>query len=255
MPRLHNTKNKRFAFRSKPNSLRSLTLCSLFFIAFNSLAETPKPFIATYNANYNGINISATRSLKATTDQLLELRFEAKSWLANITEFSRFHWSDAGNLTPQQYQYQRKGLGRERQANLTFNWNDNTVVNDVQGKSWSMNLPEVALDKLGYQLQLRNDLINQRPLSSYKVADGGRLKTYKFKNMGSELLNTTIGPLRSTKIERVREDSKRTTQIWLADDWDFLIIKLQQTEKNGKKYEINLTHATVNGQTISGLTH
>jgi hypothetical protein len=254
MPCVQSKSIKRFSLQAQLISLRSLTLCALFFVAFNSLAATPQPFIATYNANYSGINVSAVRSLKATSDQLLELRFEAKSWIASITEFSQFRWSEAGNLTPQHYTYERKGLGRERQANLTFNWDDKTVINDVQGKSWSMDLPEVVLDKLGYQLQLRNDLINQRPLASYKVADGGRLKTYQFKHMGSELLNTSIGPLKTTKVERVREDSKRTTQIWFADDWDYLIIKLQQTEKDGKKYEINLTHATVNGQTISGLT-
>jgi hypothetical protein len=259
------TREKKIVMRRRFNIIKPCLyyLACLAMASFStaSSADTPKPFVATYQANYSGIKVTATRSLKLLDTQLMELRFEARSWLANIQEYSQFNWrndinkNSTGNnhLTPQHYNYQRKGLGKDRHANLTFDWPNKKVTNDVQGKRWSMALPELAMDKLGYQLQLRHDLINQQPLTAYKIADGGRLKTYKFERISNEVLNTPLGKINTTKIRRVREDSERTTQIWFANDWDYLIVKLQQTEKDGKQYEINLINASIDNQIVTGL--
>lgn len=218
----------------------------------HSAAELPMPFNAVYKAEYGSLTITATRSLQRLSDNSMELRFAAKSWLARIEEVSQFQWNTEGQLVPKRYHYQRSGLGRDRQALLNFDWQNQKVVNNVQNKPWSMDLPQAALDKLSYQLQLRHDLINDKQNMSYKIADGGRLKTYDFKVLGEETLSTPLGQLNAVKVERIRKNAKRTTHLWLAKDWNHLVVRIRQTEKNGKHYEINIASAELNGKPVTG---
>ncbi len=231
-----------------------LLLSCLVFMTFSVLAsEKPKPFTATYETSFSGLPITAVRSLKNLDNGQQELRFTAKSWLASIEEFSHFTWSKEGNLVPQLYEYHREGLGRDRHAVLSFDWEDNKVTNNVQNKPWVMELPELALDKLSYQEQLRRDLINDKPAMRYAVADGGRIKHYLFKTMGEEVLETPIGKFHTIKVKRVREkNNNRITYLWLAKDWNYLLIRINQRKKNGKPYEITLANAEIEGIPVKG---
>lgn len=214
-------------------------------------ASLPKPFVAKYEARYSGIGITATRSLQPLANNTQQLRFHAKSWLAEIEEISQFKWSNEGQIIPEQYSYERTGLGRDRHALLNFDWSTKTVVNNVQHKPWSMQIPDLALDKLSYQLQLRHDLINHKSQMSYHIADGGHLKTYEFEVLGQEPLETKIGKLNTVKVKRIRENTTRVTYLWLAQDWDYLVVKIQQQEDD-QDYEINLTSARLDGVEVQG---
>lgn len=216
-------------------------------------AEQPKDFSAIYAAKIHGFQVMATRELKTLADGKKKLSFKAKSWLASIEESSEFDWSEQAQLVPNNYQYHRTGLGKDRHAALTFDWHNKRVTNDVQNKPWEMPIQEKVLDKLSYQVQLRSDLINQRPVLSYQVADGGRLKTYQFEVLGEEVLTTPLGQFHTVKVKRTRSSRKyRETYLWLAKDWDYLLVRLQQIEKGGARYEINLAQAELAGKTVKG---
>ena len=68
--------------------------------------------------------------------------------------------------------------------------------------------------------------------------------------IASEVLTTSLGPLNTTKLRRVvNQDKKRETIIWLADDWEFLIVKLSHLE-NGDSHELNITKGQIAGRDI-----
>ncbi|MNJ81708.1 hypothetical protein D3C77_806400 [compost metagenome] len=47
--------------------------------------------------------------------------------------------------------------------------------------------------------------------------------------------------------------SSRKTVLWFAKDWDFLLVRLHQVEKDGKEYQIMLKEGEVNGKQVQGL--
>lgn len=214
-------------------------------------AAQPQPFRADYKAQFNDITVTATRSLTPLEGGEQLFSFKAETWLATLLESSQFRWSEDSTLVPQKYHYQRSVFGKKRKAILNFNWQKMTVVNNVQEHSWSMSIPLMVQDKLSYQLQLRSDLLNNKSSLKYHIADGGHLKTYLFETMGEEVLNTPVGPLHTIKIKKVNAKGKRrTTYIWMAKNWDFLLVKLQQTERDGKTYSIHLLNAEIAGQQV-----
>lgn len=224
----------------------------LFSLAFLSHASLPQPFKATYKAKYRGISVTAVRTMEVLKDGSYLYSFVADSLIADLKETSQFRWSDSINIIPLRYTYERSVFGRDRSAEIIFDWDKNRVTNNVEGKPWHMSIPLNTLDKLSYQLQLRADLINGKALSEYDVADGGKLKKYGFEVIGEESLKTRAGRFEVVKVRRLREeDEERQTVIWFAKNWDYLVVRLQQ-EEDDKSYEIDLVSATVNGREVKG---
>ena len=62
------------------------------------------------------------------------------------------------------------------------------------------------------------------------------------------------GLIDAIKVERVRDPTKsaRKTVLWFAKDWDFLLVRLHQVEKDGKEYQIMLKEGEVNGRKVVG---
>ncbi|MNQ74052.1 hypothetical protein D3C85_888010 [compost metagenome] len=87
------------------------------------------------------------------------------------------------------------------------------------------------------------------------MLDGDEIETYDFRVLGEERVNTKAGVVDAIKVERVRDptQSSRKTVLWFAKDWDFLLVRLHQVEKDGKEYQIMLKEGEVNGKQVQGL--
>nr|WP_255775714.1 DUF3108 domain-containing protein [Microbulbifer sediminum] len=202
-----------------------------------------EPFSATYSASYNGIKVKAERKLSGNGDDW-RLDFRADSFLADIREHSRFSLSDS-RITPRHYEYHRTGLGRNRHTALNFE--DGRVVNISEPDRTLENPPGAIHDKISYQLQLALDVAAGKEDLVYQVADGKRVRTYRFAVTGTETLQTPLGPVDTVKVERVREEgADRSTYIWFAPTWNHALVKLMQ-EENGETYQISLTKFSTPG--------
>jgi hypothetical protein len=220
----------------------------------------PTPFRAIYTAEYAGIPVfvEGIRELTKLNDKEYILTNSVDSWLGSITEKSNFTWHAGDQLIPQEYRYRRRGMGRKRDAILKFDWSKHQVLNDVQSKPWKMTIPDGSMDKLGYQVKMRADLqqhysqSTEKPNLSYLIADGGRVKTYNFELLGEEDIDTPVGRLSTIKVARLRKNDKRSTIFWLAKDWQFLLVRLEQTDSGNSSLNLFLKKATVNGTVVKG---
>ena len=78
-----------------------------------------------------------------------------------------------------------------------------------------------------------------------------KIKNFSFQMVGFEVLNTQVGSLRTVKIEQIeKKKHKKKTYIWFAKDYDYLLVRLKQTQKDGQTYQIDLTAADINGKTL-----
>lgn len=218
-------------------------LLGLLLPALASQAAPLVPFKAYYEGDFEvGMRLKgeAVRELERLEDGQWRLSVKASTLLARSSESSRFQLHQA-RIRPLHYHYQRKVLGKKREATLSFDWDALSVLNEVKKIPWSMTIPADAHDKLSYQLQLRHDLAAGATELSYAVADGGRLKTYRFEVLGKETIQSPAGDFVSLKVQRVRdEDNDRETLIWFAPERDYAIVRLLQVEPDGKRYELLL---------------
>ena len=231
-----------------------LFACALFALPFAQAADL-QPFSASYTADWKQLPMSGTaeRSLTKEANGVWKLSFKASMMIASLTEESTLTL-DKDTLLPQSYHFERGGLGKAKKADLDFDWTNKMVTGTDRGDAVKIPLNRGMVDKSTYQLALQHDVASGKKTMSYQVVDDGEVDTYDFRVLGAEKVDTKAGKIDAIKVERVRDptQSKRTTVLWFAKDWDYLLVRLQQVETDGKEYNIMLLDGTVNGKAVKG---
>lgn len=235
--------------------MRSALLMILALFTANALAVEVKPFSASYTADWKQMPVSgsAERSLVDLGDGRWELTFKASMLVAGVSEISTFK-ADGEVLQPLTYHYNRSGLGSSKEIQHTFDWPNKTVTGSDRGDPVNLPLNRGMLDKSTYQQALQEDIASGKTSMSYQVVDGDEIEVYDFRVLGEEVVRTKAGLIDAIKVERVRDptQSSRKTLLWFAKDWDYLLVRLHQVEKDGKEYQIMLKDGKVDGRDVVG---
>lgn len=210
------------------------------------------PYSATYSASMSkGIKLNGAgkRELKDQGNGAWLYRTEVDSFIADINESLIFNWEN-GQIVPLRYRYELSGLMiSNRKQSIDFDWEAGVATGDYRGDEFRLELKENALDPLGYQLQLRQDLKAGKREMTYNVIDKGDYDDERFAVLDEETLTLNGRSMSALKAEKVREsDSKRETLMWFNPTRNYLLVRLQQVEPDGSEYELRLKDATIQPQ-------
>jgi len=235
--------------------MRRALLLALAVLALPVQALELKPFSASYTADWKQVPVSGTaqRSLEKLDAGAWRLDFEASMLVASFNERSTFK-VEGDRFVPQSYRLKRSGLGKGKTIKYDFDWTAKQVVGEDRGDPVKLPLNTGLLDKSTYQIALQQAVAAGEQSMSYQVVDGDEVETYDFRVLGEEPVSTKAGQVDAIKVERVRDptQSKRQTILWFAKDWDYLLVRLHQIEKDGKEYQIMLEEGTVDGKRVKG---
>lgn len=235
---------------------RALALAALLALpGLSSSAMALESFSASYTADFQPVPVSGTaeRSLQKNSDGSWHLQFRASMLVAGLSEDSQFRY-EKQHFQPLSYQFNRSGLGKSKQINLQFDWTAQQITGTDRDKPLRLPLKAGVLDKSTYQLALQQDVAAGKTSMSYQVMDGRGIDTYDFRVQGKEQVQIATGQVEAIKVERVRDPAKssRQTTLWFAPQWDYLLVRLHQTETDGKEYRIMLQQGQVNGKPVQG---
>lgn len=239
---------------SKPALL--LVLAGLFLNSASG-AEITQSYEASYKASFKGVNATATRSLQEISDREFELRSSIKlkllgATVSRIREKSLFSREDE-QIKPAYYEYKQSGLGK-RLRSVRFDWESQSAESLKNAQPSELSLSGHELDELSYFLHLRQAVSKGEQDILFPVADGDEIKDYHYRVVGEEVVDTPLGRLNSIKLARIRDqDSPRRTELWLAKDWDYLLIKMIQEEEDAR-YELYIDEAVIGGRQVTALS-
>ena len=222
-------------------------------------AAPPRTFTATYNASYEGISAGAQRSLtfdeatgQYTLSSTVELTLFGSS-LSRIDERSDFLWVEEQPL-PQHYEFVQTGFGA-RKRTVDFDHAKqlaNFTINDQRGQ---LMLDGPAFDDLSGYLVAKEQLTQGKTEARFDVVDRGEIREHYYKIVNRVTLDTPLGRIKAVHLERIRgEDSARKTEIWLAPDHDYLLLKLVQTEPGGDTIQLSIRSATLGEHELTAAT-
>ncbi len=216
-----------------------------------------KPFEARYEARAMGMRAKAYRTLQLVEGEVYRLQNSVTLTLlgatvGSVAESSEFRWL-AGDLIPLQYRYDQTGIS-SRSESVDFDWASNVAQSTYKDESWSLPLQPGIMDKLSYGTRMGRDISTGGLTEvSYNIVDAEDIEVHLYRVTAEEVLSTPAGNLNTLRIERIRDPgSSRKTTVWLAKDWGYLLVRLEQVSDSGTT-ELELESATVDGQALMGL--
>ncbi|WP_211825784.1 DUF3108 domain-containing protein [Kistimonas asteriae] len=234
--------------------MKHLLLASLLaFAPTTGMAATQAPlaFEASYSATMGNIPMDGTaeRKLLRQPDGTWQLTFNAEMLFYSFSEQSRFTLDENNRIQPISYQLKKGALGKDRQASVKFDWKRKQADSREDNDQWELAIQPGDLDKISYQLQLQEDMRQGRKDLHYQVVNEDERDDYQFLVENEETLQTPLGPVKTIRLKMQRDNNKRQTWIWLAKEWNYMLVKLRQVEKN-KEYVISLKEASIEGKAL-----
>jgi hypothetical protein len=216
------------------------------FLSTAATALALPDFEARYRLEQHNLRIG-TASIALQTDgqghYLYKFHSKPSRWISWFAD-NQLHESSRGKIInsgirPQRYDYERSG-DNQRIASLSFDWQSMRVENDVAGSHWEMDIPPGTHDKLATQLGMMIALGEDRHDVTFTVADGGTLKEYRYRVVGTEVLELPAGTFRTLKVAKLRKDIEQETIIWFAPALHYLPVRIWRRDSDDEEYQSDL---------------
>ena len=228
--------------------IRTFAIYGLFFVSPHALSNVNKAILTNtdlieYEAHYivyrKGDEAgTAVRALSKTNENLYKLMFKTNAskyfYAINTQEFSEFLY-DSEHLKPIKYMGEDKRTFKKAKSQIiAFDYEKGRVLGDNAATQWSLPLEANVFDPLLVIEKLRFDIQNKIRKLEYLVYDKSSVKAYTFEHSGREIIQTSMGPIDTVKVSRVRKNSSRKTHFWLSVKHNFIPFRVEQ-EKEGKE--------------------
>lgn len=215
----------------------------------------PTPFELHFNSRVKGMQVSAQQSL-TLENGIYQLQQITKAPLISIEEKSTFRLDENFNIIPLSYDYQRSVFGTKLNRKNRFS-DDLTTATYQENKKpiITINTPANITDELSFIIPIQQWLKSRKTdetTLNLHVLDEKRVREHQYQVLGTEWLDTNLGWINTTIIERVRTNNDKKTRIWLANDWDYLVIKMQHIDEDEGQQTIVLNHGKLLQEEIVG---
>lgn len=227
--------------------LTGILLLATALLAPAVQAATLPDFEASYILKRGSLRIgTSTIALQTEVDggYLYKSHSWPSRWLSWLLK-DQLHESSRGSITPagirpDKYHYLRSGGSRELEQNLSFDWDEKTVRNHVEGSLWKMDIPAGTIDKLASQLGVMLALQQDKKDVTFNIADDGELEEYRYQVVDHETLEVPAGTFATVKIAKLHGNKKRKTHVWCAPALNYLPVRIWQRETDDSEYTSDL---------------
>jgi hypothetical protein len=235
---------------------KALVLSFMLGLCAGSQAEPVREFTADYRAKYGAFQANAHRELRQDGENAylmtssIALTLLGKN-LSSIHEQSSLEVTDANtSLRPLAYHYRQQGLGK-RQRSIQFDWHLNQAI-AAEGKHEAiLPLAPGYTDNLTAYLEIARQLELGRKDIHYTGIEKGEVKAFHFQVEDEVVLPTPLGNINTIQLTKIRDEkSNRQTSLWLAPEWEYLLVKLVQSEPGEKRLQLELTSANIDGKPL-----
>ena len=201
-------------------------LFALIFAINVSSSDIPY-YSAKYKFESNEITIIGVREFKKNED-VYEMTFNASNLLASMKFSSKFQISN-NQVYSKKYDIKIKPKFLDRDQSINFDYTKN-IIESSGGKKWKENidLNKIILDPLNAQIMIRTFVKKGTKKFSLNIIDmqqgGSKKYFFKVKSVQDCIFNDSI--LTCHVVERVRDGSRRKVQYYLAEELEYMFIKI-----------------------------
>ena len=193
----------------------------------------PEPLLS--QSPVGGASMAFERSSSNQTYQLKSLikaRGLAALVIPDLLQTSAGDVGQAG-LKPRHYLYQF-GNKQNKTFSADFDWESHQLNLHSAKGSQAKILADGTQDLLSFMFQF----MFVPPLQSMQlnITNGKKVSLYDYSFEGEEVISTKMGEMNTVHLLRSSPEKEKTTELWLALDYQYVPVKIRETEKDGKVY-------------------
>lgn len=230
----------------------------LILVCVSTQAAEPALFALEYDGRFGSWHAKSVRSLtQEEANGVYHLQSQSKVLLlgksvSTITEDATFTLQDSLPLTSH-YSFNQTGIGA-RTRSVDFDRAAGIARYQVKDKRGELALQGPVHDELTSFLVLRQLLELGEQDIVFDVLDRDHIESHHYRVLNEGPLHTALGDFEAVHVARLREaGSERKTEFWLARNYDYVLLKLEQSEPNGSNIGLDITGGTVNGKSLQAL--
>lgn len=165
---------------------------------------------------------------------LIQAKGLAALFMPDLLQTSDGYLYSAG-LQPAHYLYQF-GDKKNKTFSADFDWESKKINLHGEQNDQRLDLSEGTQDLLSFMYQF----MFVPPLQNLQlnITNGKKLGVYIYSFEGEETITTKMGDLKTVHLQRMVAESEKRTELWLALDYQYVPVKIRETEKEGKVYEL-----------------
>ena len=213
------------------NKIFSLAL----LISFNVLATEITEYKAKYQFDSEEISITGVREF-SKIDKGYELKFKASNLVASMYFSSLFDINENG-IKSSKYEIKIRPKFLKRNQQIDFDYQSSTIKS-IGRNEWesTFNTSEAAVDPLNAQIMIRKNIkngVDEFSLNLINMKEGG-IEKYDYKVSDITSCSFKQSNYKCVVLERFREGSTRKTTYYLAEELDFMFIKITDVSEEWK---------------------
>jgi len=235
---------------AKLSSARVMAIAAtLFVIGFlpDSQAQTGDdarptlhPYMARYNVRYRGLSggdIEVTLKSQGnghyTFRSHIQPNFLGSFFISDQAEdYSEFEITPDGTLRPLKFSSEDGSSSTDKDFNLTFDWDQNTVKGHANDKDFEMKVPKGTQERLTIQLAASLALQANKDPGTLAMLERDELQEYKITRDGTEHITTAGGDFDTVVLKSDRVGgSSRSTRYWYAPKLNYTMVRAERTSK------------------------
>ncbi|WP_296402884.1 DUF3108 domain-containing protein [Psychrobacter sp.] len=205
-------------------------------MAATALSPSTADYNFTVDNKYKG---TATRTLTQSGNSWNYTVNARVAGVASANQSSTFSLI-GNNIIPTSASTTYKLFGMGRSHTMKFSNSGKSVASTYRGKTANLSAPDRAFDDLSLEAQIRQDLLTGKFTGNYYMVKKDKVEKTPFKKVGSTKVTVPAGTFDTIRVDRIHDDSDRSTSFWLAPSLDYLPVKVSQVN-DGKRMEMELT--------------
>ena len=156
-----------------------------------------------------------------------------------------------GRYLPRSYTRHTRAAGIDDHYETTFDWaaDQVTIVHDGS-ESRTLPLQGSALDPLTMKLEIRRRLNDPDPDLAFLMVKEDEIDAQNFRLLEDEWLETSLGCMETTPIEKIRQNSSRYTRAWHAPAYGNIEVRIEHGKTGGDHMELRITELSFGGVMI-----
>lgn len=169
--------------------------------------------------------------------------------VGRVEDTARLEMHD-GALRPVRFSHDEDG--DKDDIRIDFDWSEGTARIRRRGEDSNLPLTPGTHDQFSAMLAVMHAFAEGRQrLQLPSIDDGGKAEPLTFVRAGSASVETPSGTFDTVHVRRVRENSKRETESWLAPELGWIPVRIDQRKEGELVARMELTGLNGNNADLS----